>query len=459
MRAGCRDSKESAGDRVNVPVTIPDIESRVARKLRVRILPFVMLLYFVSFLDRVNVGFAAFSMSGAIGLSASMFGFGSGVFFLGYVLFQIPSNLILLRVGARVWIARVIIAWGLVSIASAFVVGPYSFYAMRFLLGLAESGFFPGTLLYLSLWFPARHRAAAIAFFMAAAPLSTAIGSPISGALMELPTFWGLMNWQWLYIIEALPAIFLGLLTFRVLTDKPEQARWLDEEERAWLVGTLEAERVESSRHSGSKVAKSEVLAALFDPRVLALALVYSGGSAGLYVLGFWSPLILKQYGYSALTIGWLNSAPGFLAVIGMILWARHSDITLERTWHVAIASIVTCVGFAWAGWATAAIPVILALTIANIGVNSTKGPVWAMPSMFLTGASAAAGIAMINSMGNFGGFIGPLVVGWLKDKFGSYAGGLYVAAGMMALSAVVVVLLGRLAVRQVPLPDAETGS
>jgi ACS family tartrate transporter-like MFS transporter len=261
---------------------------------------------------------------------------------------------------------------------------------------------------------------------------------------MELPKFWGLMNWQWLYIIEALPAIFLGLLTLKVLTDRPEEARWLDEEERSWLVQTLAAESVESSKRTGNRVAKSEVIAALCDPRVLGLALVYSGGSAGLYVLGFWSPLILKQYGYSAMTIGWLNSAPGLLAIVGMVLWARHSDITLERTWHVAIASLVTCAGFVWAGWATAAIPVILALTIANIGVNSTKGPVWAMPSMFLTGASAAAGIAMINSMGNFGGFIGPVLVGWLKDKLGSYAGGLYAVAGMMALSAVVVVLLGR---------------
>jgi ACS family tartrate transporter-like MFS transporter len=309
-----------------------DAETRCVRKLRGHILPFVMLLYFVSFLDRVNVGFAAFSMSSALGLNASMFGFGSGIFFLGYVLFQVPSNLILLRVGARVWIAVVVIVWGLVSIASAFVVGPYSFYTMRFLLGLAESGFFPGTLLYLSLWFPARYRAAAIAFFMAAAPLSTAIGSPISGALMELPKFWGLMNWQWLYIIEALPAIFLGLLTLKVLTDRPEEARWLDEEERSWLVQTLAAESVESSKRTGNRVAKSEVIAALCDPRVLGLALVYSGGSAGLYVLGFWSPLILKQYGYSAMTIGWLNSAPGLLAIVGMVLWARHSDITLERT-------------------------------------------------------------------------------------------------------------------------------
>ena len=429
-----------------------DIETRVIRKLRVRILPFVMLLYFVSFLDRVNVGFAAFSMNKAIGLTSSMYGFGSGIFFLGYIIFQVPANLILMRVGARVWIARVVIAWGLVSVASAFVVGPHSFYALRFLLGLAESGFFPGTILYLSLWFPSRERAQAIAVFMAAAPLSTAIGSPISGALMELPKFLGLMNWQWLYIIEALPAIALGFLTYKVLTDRPEEATWLNAEERAWLVTTLAAESQESSKHASKNEGKGgSVWTALRDPRVLALSLVYSGGSAGLYALGFWSPLILKQFGYSALTIGWLNSAPSFVAVVAMVLWARHSDLTLERTLHVAIPCLAAFVGFAWAGEAQAALSVILALMIANIGVNATKGPVWAMPSMFLTGASAAAGIALINSMGNMGGFIGPMLIGWMKDKWGGYAAGLYTVGAMSALSAVVVVALARETQRSTP--------
>jgi ACS family tartrate transporter-like MFS transporter len=422
-----------------------ELEARVARKLRWRILPFVILLYFVSFLDRVNVGFAAFSMNQAIGLTPSIFGFGGGVFFLGYILFQVPSNLIMLRVGARVWIARVVVAWGVVSVASAFVIGPYSFCALRFLLGLAESGFFPGTLLYLSLWFPARRRAAAIAAFMAAAPLSTAVGSPISGALMELPRFLGLMNWQWLYIIEALPAIVLGFMTLKVLTDRPEEAAWLNGEERAWLVETLESERAQSRTRAGKSEAKGwGVWAALCDPRVLALALVYSGTSAGLYVLGLWSPLILRQFGYSALTIGWLNSAPSFVAAAAMILWARHSDRALERTWHVAIPCFAAFLGCVWAGAAAAALGVILALTLVNLGVNAAKGPVWAMPSMFLTGAGAATGIALINSMGNLGGFVGPLLVGWLKDKWGSYSGGLYLVGAMLALSAVVIVALGR---------------
>jgi ACS family tartrate transporter-like MFS transporter len=253
----------------------------------------------------------------------------------------------------------------------------------------------------------------------------------------------GLMNWQWLYIIEALPAIFLGFLTLKVLTDVPAQAKWLDTEERAWLATTLEAECADSKSRSGKVEAKGGgVWAALCDPRVLALSLVYGGTSAGLYVLGLWSPLILKQFGYSALTIGWLNSAPSFVAVATMIWWAHHSDRTQERTWHVAIPAFAACVGFMWAGYAATAIPVILALMIVNIGVNGTKGPVWAMPSMFLTGASAAAGIALINAMGNLGGFVGPVLVGWLKDKSGSYASGLYLVGGMCAFSAVVVVAL-----------------
>jgi ACS family tartrate transporter-like MFS transporter len=253
------------------------------------------------------------------------------------------------------------------------------------------------------------------------------------------------MNWQWLYIIEALPAILLGLLTYKVLTDKPDEAKWLDAGERTWLVETLDREREENrGKAAASKSNVGAVWTALRDPRVLALALVYSGSSAGLYVLGLWSPLILKQFGYSALTIGWLNSAPSFVAVAAMIVWARHSDRTLERPWHVAIPCLVAFVGFVWAGETQAAVSVILALMLVNIGVNGTKGPVWAMPSMFLTGASAAAGIALINSMGNVGGFVGPLLIGWVKDRWGSYAPGLYIVGAMCALSAVLVVALAR---------------
>ena len=425
-----------------------DLETRVVSKLRRRILPFVMLLYFVSFLDRVNVGFAAFTMNKAIGLSPAEFGFGGGIFFLGYVLFQVPSNLMLYRVGARAWISWVVVVWGVVSAGSAFVVGPHSFYAMRFLLGVAESGFFPGILLYLSLWFPARYKAVAVAAFMAAAPLSTAIGSPISGALMELPRFLGLSNWQWLYILEAAPAIVLGLLTLLVLTDHPEQAQWLQPEERDWLVERLRTEQVEAATHASGG---SGALAVLRDPRVLALALIYSGTSAGLYAVGLWAPLMIKQFGYSSLTVGWLNSVPSVVAVVGMVLWARHSDLTLERAWHVAIPCLLACLGFVWAGFAGAAWAVILALTLVNWGTNAAKGPMWALPSKFLTGAGAAAGIAWINSLGNVGGFAGPYLIGWMKSRFGAYTYGLDAVGAMLALSAVVMLLLDRWSRRQPP--------
>lgn len=400
-----------------------------------------MLLYLVCFLDRANVGFAALSMNQALGLTPEMFGLGGGVFFIGYIAFQVPSNLMILRVGARRWIARVVVAWGIVSMASAFVVGPWSFYAMRLLLGVAEAGFFPGTLLYLNLWFPVRQRAVAIAAFMAAAPLSSAVGSPISGALMELPRIAGLANWQWLYMIEALPAILLGFLTLKVLTDSPEQAEWLSADECAWLLQTLQMERAKGGSRPSTMAA---IWAVLRDPRVLALALIYSGTSAGLYAIGFWAPLLIRQFGFSALTVGWLNALPSAVAVVGMVVWARHSDRTLERIWHVTIPCVLGCAGLVWAGYAEAALAVILALAVASFGVNGSKPPLWAMPGMFLSGASAAAGIALINSLGNLGGFAGPLLIGWLKQRVGSYAAGLDAVSVMMALSAVIMLAMRR---------------
>jgi MFS transporter, ACS family, tartrate transporter len=426
---------------VSAPAQINDLERRVTRKLQVRILPFVMLLYLVSFLDRSNVGFAAFGMNKAIGLTPTMYGLGSGLFFLGYVVFQVPSNLIMARVGARVWIARVVVAWGLVSMASAFVIGPHSFYVMRILLGIAESGLFPGTILYLSLWFPARQRAVAIAIFMAAAPLSNVIGSPVSGALMELPRFAGLANWQWLYIIEGLPAILLGFATMRALTNAPGQATWLSAEECAWLTGTLAAERVGSGNH-GSDLAT--LWAVLREPRVLVLALVTFGNSAGLYAIGFWAPLLIRQFGFSAMTVGWLNALPSIVAVVGMVLWARHSDRTLERAWHTAIPCVLAGAGLVWAGYAQAAPAVIVALAIASFGVNGPKGPIWAIPSLFLSGTSAAAGIALINSLGNIGGFVGPIVIGSIKDRWGSYAIGLDAVGAMLLLSALLMLAMRR---------------
>jgi ACS family tartrate transporter-like MFS transporter len=422
---------------------MPDeLEARVMRKISWRILPFVMLLYFISFLDRVNVGFAAFTMNKAIGLSPAAYGLGGGLFFIGYFLFEVPSNLILYRIGVRVWIARVMVTWGIVSACSAFVTGPRSFYALRFLLGVAEAGFFPGIILYLSLWFPARYRAIAAAAFMAAAPISTAIGSPISGALMELPRFAGLSNWQWLYLIEAAPAVVLGFVVLKVLTDKPEEATWLAAKEREWLVRRLKSEQTTAASTHGGGL--TSVWRTMCDFRVLALSLIYLGTSAGLYTLGLWAPLILRQFKFSSLETGWINALPSVVAVLAMTLWARHSDLTLERTWHLVIPCAAGCLGFIWAGSTHTAIGVICALVVVNVGISAAKAPLWAMASTFMSGAGAAAGIAMINSIGNLGGFIGPYMIGWIKGKTGSYTGGLYVVGATLALSAVLTLLLNR---------------
>jgi ACS family tartrate transporter-like MFS transporter len=432
-----------------------DLEARVSRKLMLRIIPFVMLLYFVSFLDRVNVGFAGMTMNRAIGLSPTAFGLGGGLFFIGYFLFEVPSNLILHRVGARLWIARVMVSWGVVTAASAFVVGPNSFYALRFVLGVAEAGFFPGIILYLSLWFPVRQRAVAAAWFMAAAPISTAIGSPISGAIMKLPPVAGLADWQMLYLLEAVPAIVLGFVVLKYMTDSPSKAHWMQPEEREWLMAKLKAEADARESHAGHTAG---ALSALRDPRVLALALIYFGTSAGLYTLGLWAPLIIHQYGFGSFETGLIAGIPSVLAVIAMILWARHSDRSEERTWHVVIPCVLACLGFVLVGEASTALMVILALIIVNIGISAAKAPVWAMPSVFLSGAGAAAGIAMINSVGNLGGFVGPFMIGWLKNVTGSYSAGLYVVAATLAVSAIVTLMLSRQA-RHAPAPASERHS
>jgi ACS family tartrate transporter-like MFS transporter len=394
-------------------------------------------------------------MNKAIGLSPTAFGLGGGLFFIGYFLFEVPSNLILHRVGARLWIARVMVTWSIVSAASAFVVGPNSFYALRFVLGVAEAGFFPGVILYLSLWFPVRQRAVAAAWFMAAAPISTAIGSPISGAIMKLPPVAGLADWQMLYILEAIPAIILGFVVLKYMTDSPSKAHWMQSEEREWLMTKLKAEADARELHAGHTAG---ALSALRDPRVLALALIYFGTSAGLYTLGLWAPLIIRQYGFGSFETGLIAGIPSVLAVIAMILWARHSDRTEERTWHVVLPCVLACLGFVLVGEASTALMVILALVIVNIGISAAKAPVWAMPSVFLSGAGAAAGIAMINSVGNLGGFVGPFVIGWLKNVTGSYSAGLYVVAATLAVSAIVTLMLSRQA-RQPHTPIGEPHS
>lgn len=414
------------------------LEKRVMRKVTLRIVPFIMLLYFIAFLDRVNIGFAALTMNQDLGFSPTIFGLGAGIFFLGYFLFEVPSNLILHKVGARIWIARVMISWGLVSGCMAFVQGTTSFYTLRFLLGVAEAGFFPGIILYLSYWFPATRRAQVTAIFMAAAPLSTAIGSPISAALLQMHGLMGFAGWQWMFVMEAVPAVLLGIVVLFYMTDRPEKARWLTEEERDWLQNTLQAESLARS----SQQTHTSAWRGLADRRVLALALVYFGTSAGLYTLGIWSPQIIHAFGASSLEIGFLNAFPAVLGVIGMILWARHSDRTRERSWHVIAACVLAAAGLVYAGNVSTLLGVILALTVVTVGISASKPPLWSMPTLFLSGPAAAAGIATINSIGNLGGFVGPMVIGIIRQQTGSYAGGLYFVAGLLCLSAVIVFLL-----------------
>lgn len=431
-----------------------ELERRVMRKVSWRIVPFIMLLYFIAYIDRVNIGFAALTMNKDLGFSPAVFGFGAGIFFWGYFLFEVPSNIILDKVGARIWIARVMITWGLVSAGMAFVWDATSFYVLRFLLGAAEAGFFPGIILYLSYWFPARRRAAITSLFMAAVPISVVLGSPLSSALLELHGFHGLAGWQWLFIIEAIPAVVLGVVVLFYMTDRPEKAKWLADEERAWLVRTMEAERA-----GKAAVAHHSVWRGLADIRVLALALVYFGTSAGLYTLGIWAPQIIKSFGLSNLEVGFMNAVPPTVAVVAMYLWSWHSDCTGERTWHVVIACLLAAAGLALAGGSATVLAVVAALTLVNVGISAAKPPLWSMPTLFLSGPAAAAGIATINSIGNLGGFVGPTMIGWIKDQTGSFVGGLYFVAALLVLSAVLTLVLSRTLVKPASAPEPADAS
>ncbi|MGZ7882598.1 MFS transporter [Acinetobacter soli] len=414
-----------------------DIEKRTLRKITWRIVPFIMILYLIAYIDRVNIGFAAITMKEDLGFTASILGFGAGIFFLGYFLFEVPSNIILHKIGARIWITRVMITWGIIAGGMAFVESSTSFYVMRFLLGVAEAGFFPGIILYLSYWFPARNRAGVIAFFMAAAPIATAIGSPISAALLEMHGILGLAGWQWMFLIEAFPAVILGVVVFFYMTDRPEKAIWLKQDEREWLVHTMQLENAGKDKQQHHSIIRG-----LANPRVLALAMVYFGTSAGLYTLGIWAPQIIKELGVSSMTVGLLNAIPPVVSVIAMILWSRHSDKTNERTWHVALACLIAATGLVIAASTNSMLGLIASLTIVNVGISCSKPPLWSMPTVFLSGTAAATGIATINSIGNLGGFAGPAMIGWVKDQTGSFTGGLYFVAGLLILSTILTLIL-----------------
>ena len=407
------------------------MEHRTIAKVTRRLVPFLILCYFVAYLDRVNVSFAAVTMNADLGLSASAFGFGAGIFFLAYFFFEVPSNLFLERVGARKWIARIMFSWGVLSGSMAFIVGEKSFYVVRALLGIAEAGFFPGIIFYLTLWFPAVYRARIVGYFMAAIPLSTVIGAPMSGVLLGLDGLMGLKGWQWLFVLEAAPALMLSVIVFFFLTDRPADATWLEPEERAWLVGRLEQERKqrEMARHYS-------VVQALMNPKVLALGVVYFGAVATNYGMSFFLPQIVKAFGLSNVQTGLVAALPYVVGTLSIVLWARRSDRKMERRFHLAFPLFVASAGIAISTAFDDATMKMAALSIAGFGIFGCLPVFWTFPAAFLSGAAAAGGIALINSIGNLAGFAGPYAVGYIKDMTGSYTAGLLSlsAAGLVAM-------------------------
>jgi ACS family tartrate transporter-like MFS transporter len=403
-----------------------------------RLIPFLCLCYAVNFLDRVNVGFAALAMNEDLGLTPSMFGAGAGIFFVGYILFEIPSNLALQRFGARIWIARIMISWGLIAAAMALVHSETSFYVMRFLLGVAEAGFFPGIILYLTYWFPARERARIVSLFMAAVPLATVIGGPVSGALLELHGLGGLKGWHWLFIVEGLPAVLLGVVALKFLDDRPEDASWLSKKERQALAATLAAE-AKATR----KIGYAGLGQALTRPRVLVLGLLYFCLVVGLYGIGFWMPQVIQTFGLAPLKIGFFTAIPYFFASIAMVIWGWHSDRTGERIWHVALPLFLAAFAFAWSASTLPLGLTMVALTIATLGIYAAIGTFWSLPTAILTGTGAAAGLALVNSMGNLGGLAGPSIVGVIKQATGSFTAALLFLAGALLLAALIALLFG----------------
>jgi MFS transporter, ACS family, tartrate transporter len=416
----------------------PLIES-ASRKIAWRLIPYLMLCYFVAYLDRVNLGFAALTFKGDLGFGDAVFGLGAGIFFAGYFIFEVPSNIVLEKVGARVWIARIMITWGLVSAAMAFVQGETSFYIVRFLLGVAEAGFFPGIILYLTYWYTSAERAKMIGLFMVAIALSSIVGSPLSAFILaNMGGLQDLKGWQWLFIIEAMPAIVLGAVTYFYLTDRPAHASWLTPEERQGVTQRLAAEKA-----SREAVRKFSVGQALTNPRVLGLALVYFGIVTGLYGLGFWLPQIVKAFGLSTSMTGWVVAIPYVFSAIVMVLWSRHSDHTGERVWHVAVAAFLGGAGLIAGAYLGDPVLAMAALTLGSIGTFAALPTFWTLPTALLTGTAAAAGIALINSIGNLGGFAGPYLVGWIRETFKDPALATASLGGFMILAGIITVALG----------------
>ena len=421
--------------------TAQAIERRTIAKVSWRLLPLVALAYCIAYIDRSNISFAALTMNQDLGFSAYIYGWGAGIFFFGYFLFEIPSNLILEKVGARVWIARIMITWGIISGLTAFVTGPTSFLIIRFLLGAAEAGFFPGMILYFTYWFPAEYRGRVISTLFVAQPLANALASIVSAAILEMDGILGIKGWQWIFIIEAVPAVLLGLVVFRAMTDKPARADWLAEDERNWLQGRIDQEcrQVESA-------GRLTLMRALSDPRVVVLSLIYLSSVTANYGIVFFMPQIVKGIGLSNMMTGVASSVPYIIGTLGLIAWGWSSDRNQERRWHLIAASTLGALGLAFAAWSGASYWALLGMSAATMGIYGSRAAFWPMPSIFLTGTAAAGAIALINATGNLGGYIGPFIVGWIKDSTKSFEAGLYFLAACSLMAAIIAFFAARAA-------------
>lgn len=412
------------------------IEKSAMRKVYLRLLPLTMIMYFLCYIDRINVSFAALTMNKDIGLDAWTYGLSSSAFYLGYVVFEVPSNLIMDKVGARLWLARIMITWGLASAATAAIVGPTSFLLVRFLLGVGEAGLFPGTLLLFTYWFPDAHRARIIGSFTLALPISVALGAPISTAILGFDGMLGIKGWQWIYLLEAVPTVLVGFFVLFAMNDRPTKAGWLTEQERTWLANTLEGER--RAVESGGKFS---VLQGMTNLKVLLLSVNYLGIVTASLGLLLFAPQIIKSLGSaSTMGIGYATSLAYICGAVSMMLFGWLSDRWGDRRWLLCLTCMMATVGLVIAGATMGTWWSLAGMCLATAGFYGTKGPFWAMPTMILTGAAAAGGLAFINAFGNIGGALGPAIVGWLKDTTGSYSGGLYGLAAFTAVSAVITV-------------------
>jgi MFS family permease len=414
---------------LGAPPTTDTVLASATRKAALRFVPLLTIAYLFNYLDRTSLGFAALTMNKQLGLSVGQFGLAAGILFVGYSLFEVPSNLLLYRFGARRWLARIMISWGIVSAAMVFVVGPNSFYALRLLLGIAEAGFFPGVTFFLAAWFPVQFRTRMLAWFLIGIPLSSLIGGPICSMLLQLDGIWGLAGWQWLFIGVSLPCIPLGLLTLRWLSDHPDTAAWLTPEERDALNHTLSSEVRERSPASW--------LDAMADTRVLILAAIQFGFTLASYGIGIFLPLILKEYHLSNWAIGWIAAIPYLFASAGMILWARYVDQKGRRIVNLAIACLLGGAGLVAPIVSGSLALGLMGFSAALVGVTAARAIFWSIPTRFLTGVAAAGGLAFINSIGTVGGFVGPFMMGWLKEISGSYIVGLTAVAAIMFAAAV----------------------